>query len=275
MRARAAFDDGSSENIGSDVVWTSSDPSIAEIGNESPKKAILESKQVGRITASAVEPVSGISTTASNGDGVVTIVDGLERLRVTESNLELRTADTLQLEASGRFPNPISGVGEPAKVEVEVTDFVEWTSSDPNVVRVDASGRLVAVGLGEATVSARDPKTGISSRDSQGDATFRVIAALKTLKLSPRRITAKMGSGRRKGFTALGIYTDKARIELTDRVQFESQNDEVARVSNDRDRHGLVVPVGKGATMASAVEPITGVRAVRPRRIVVKASKGK
>src|SRR5262249_15091467 len=163
--------------------WTSSDPSIADIGTKAPKKGVLMSKAVGRITVSAVEPVSGVSTTASGGDGIITIVDGLQAVRVLAGNLQLRTGATFKLHATGIYPNPMSGAGEPATVEIDITNSVEFVSNDPSVVRVD-KGVVVAVGLGETTVSARDPKTGIVSSQSNGDATFRVTAALARLKIT-------------------------------------------------------------------------------------------
>jgi hypothetical protein len=205
---------------------------------------------------------------------VITIVDGLLRLRVEESHLELRSGDTLNLKAFGRFPNPVQGDNEPAEVDVDMTDFVEWTSSDPAVVRV-SEGTLVAVGLGDATVGVRDPRSGILSGQSNGDAQFRVIAALAQLKITPGRIRARVGERRRRGFTVMGRYTDGVRIELTDRVLFSTADPTVAQVSNDRDRHGIVVPLRSGATRVSAMEPITGVQAARARRVIIKGAKRK
>jgi len=273
LRALATFDDGSSENIASDVTWSTSDPVVAEVGNEPPDRGFLLAKTVGRITVSAVEPVSGVSTTASGGDGTIIIVDGLERLRVEEDNLELRTGDVLRLQALGRFPNPAPQPGEPERVEIELSDFVQWSSSNEAVVRVDATGQLIAVGLGDATVSAFDARTGIISTQSGGDATFKVIAALEQIRLEPRTIRARLGSAKRRAFHAMGLYTDGARIEITDRVEFGTANPDVAQVSNERDRHGLVVPFKKGATQASAREPVTGVQAVQAHRIIVKNGK--
>jgi uncharacterized protein YjdB len=272
LKARATFDDGSSGNIGSDVTWSSSDPSIAEVGNESPKRGVLLPKRVGRITVSAVEPSSGVSTTASGGDGTVTIVDGLLDLRVKEGNDGLRTGDVLNLKAAGRFPDPTATSADAPRVEVDMTDFVQWASSNEAVVRVEA-GRLTAVGLGEATVSATDPRTGISSSQSGGDAAFRVVAALSRLKVTPRKVRTRMGAGRRRAFSALGVYTDGVKIELTDRVEFTTGDPAIAKVSNERDRHGLVVPTKPGATTAWATEPITRVGS-EVRKIIVKGRPG-
>ena len=276
LRARATFDDGGSRNIGSDVDWTSSDPEVAEVRNVSPDRGKLFPKKVGATTLSATEPTSGITTTSSGGDGVAVIVDGLIRLRVREGATEMRTGDTFNLRAVGVFPNPAPVGNETDQVDVDMTDFVVFESSNPAVLRInpDNNAEAIAVGLGEATVSARDPQTGIlSSQSPNGDAVFKVIAALEQLKLTPRRVKLPLVGGKRRSVEAIGIYTDKARIEITDRVTYSTGNPGVAEVSNESDRHGIVVPVGAGNTMVTAVEPITGVHAAKPRRIIIKKGK--
>ena len=265
VKARATLDDGSSANIGSVVVWTSSDPSIAEVGNVSPKKGVLTAKTVGRITISAVEPVSGV-TTSPDGDGIVTVVDGLQSLKVHLGNDLLRTGDTFKLRADGTFPNPSAQAGEPNPVTVDITSSVDFFSNNPAVVRVD-NGQVIAVGLGQTTVTAKDRKTGLVSTS---DPTFTVVAALNALKITPPRIKMRLGSTQRRGFTVIGSYTDRARVELTDKVTFSTADPTIAQVSNDPDRHGLVMPLAAGVTTVVASEPITGVQSTRQRRIIVK-----
>ena len=277
IRARAGFDDGSTDNIRSDVTWSSSDATVAIVGNESPKKGVLLSFKVGQTTVSAIEPVSGVSTTATGGDGVVVIVDGLLRLRVRvpEGADQMRTGDFFRLRAQGVFPNPVAPAGaSPTIDDVDMTDFVEFSSSDPNVVRIDGD-RLVAVGLGQAKVTARDPRTGIlSSQSPDGDGTFVVIAALQRLKVKPGLVRMRVGSGRRIGFSAIGYYSDRAKVEITDKVVFSTADAGVATISNASNRHGLVVPVGAGNTTVVATEPITGIVS-QPRRILIRGGGGK
>jgi uncharacterized protein YjdB len=269
IRARAGFDDGSTENIRSDVVWSTSDPTIAIVGNEAPKKGVLQSFKVGQTTISAIEPVSGVSTTATGGDGVVIIVDGLQRLRVREGAQEMRTGDTFRLRATGVFPNPVPAAGEEPTIDVDISEFVEFSSNDPNVVRVEGD-LAIAVGLGQTTITARDPRSGIlSSQSPDGDKTFVVIAELQRVKLKPGIVRTRVGSRRRDGFSALGYYSDGVRLEITDKVEFTTSDPAVATISNENNRHGIVEPVAAGRTFAVGTEPITGI-ASPPRRIVVK-----
>jgi hypothetical protein len=230
--------------------------------------------QVGRVTVSAVEPVSGVTTTQSGGDGTVIIVDGLQTLAVREPEgaLEMRTGDAFRLRATGVFPNPSpDGEAPGPTVDVEMTAFVEFTSSNPAVVRVE-NGRILAVGLGEATVSARDPVTGIISSQSGGDVVFRVIAALRELRISPRKLRLRLGGRSRASLSAVGVYTDGARLELSDKVSFTTADASIAVVSNAADRHGRVEGVSAGITTAQATEPITGIQS-RSVRLVVKGAR--
>src|SRR5262249_14732214 len=265
VKARATLDDGSSANIASDVVWTSGDPSIAEVGNASPKKGVLTAKAVGRTTISAVEPVRGVSTSPAN-DGLLTVVDGLQALRVHLGNDQMRTGDTFKLRADGTFPNPSAQGTEPNPVTFDVTSSVDFFSNDPSIVRVE-NGQAIAVGLGQTTIMAKDRKTGLVS---SGDPTFTVIAALHGLKITPPRIKRRPGSGRRGGFTVIGTSSDGARMELPDRAPFPTADSTIAQVSNDSDRHGLVMPLKAGVTTVVATEPLTGVQSARERRIIVR-----
>ena len=232
--------------------------------------------------------MSGVSTTATGGDGVAIIVDGLQSLRVPapEEADKMRTGDFFRLRALGVFPNPVPASDEDPTVDVDISEFVEFTSSDPSVIRIDdpcraanpaAAGcaRALAVGLGTAKVTARDPRTGIlSSQSTGGDASFTVIAALQRVKVKPGMVRTRVGSRKRIGFSAIGYYSDRAKLEITDKVEFGTADGNVATISNENTRHGLVVPVGPGNTSAFATEPITGI--VSPaRRIVVKGGGGR
>jgi uncharacterized protein YjdB len=271
LRARAALDDGSTESLRSDLVWSTSDPTIAEVGNTSPLKGVMTPKRVGRVTISAVEPVSGVTTAQGDGDGTALIVDGLQTLAVRqpENSDALRTGDVVRLRAVGVFPNPAPDSIEPnPTVDVDMGEFVEFTSSDPGVARIE-NGRLVAVGLGETLVSARDPRTGIVSTASGGDGVFRVTAQLTSLRISPRRARVRLLGRNRTTLSVVGSYSDGARVELTDRVTFATADPAIAMVSNEADRHGLVEGVSVGRTTAVATEPITGLQ-TGAVRVVVK-----
>jgi hypothetical protein len=75
----------------------------------------------------------------------------LQRLRVPtpEGADAMRTGDFFRLRALGVFPNPVAGPGEgPTVDDVDMTEFVEFSSSDPNVIRVDGTRALAVASVG-------------------------------------------------------------------------------------------------------------------------------
>jgi uncharacterized protein YjdB len=268
LTLRATLDNGRQTNVASDVVWTSSDLSVAEINDD----GILIAKKFGTVTISALEPASGVTTTASGGDGTVTIVDEVERLRVLDADLQLRTGDRPRLRAVGQFRNPDPLIGEPEIQNIDLTSRAQFTSSNPSVIRIQ-DGRALAVGLGEAVISAVEPELGISSAATGGDTVYRVTSALRDLTIKPKKIRVRVGSGNPRSFEAIGRYTDGTSIDLTEQVEFSTADASVAEVTSKPGDRGRVIAVGKGRTAVTAVEPVTGFQATRARKIIVKKAR--
>jgi len=99
-----------------------------------------------------------------------------------------------------------------------------------------------------------------------------VIAELRDVRISPRRLRLRIGGRSRASLSAFGIYSDGAKLELSDRVTFSMADESVAVVSNETDRHGRVEGVSSGTTTAQATEPITGLHS-RSVRVVVKGAR--
>jgi alpha-tubulin suppressor-like RCC1 family protein len=119
------------------VEWRSSDPAVATVNASGLVKAV----QDGTVTITA-------SAQAASGSAALTIV----HTRAVVASVQL-TPDSLLLS-----------IGDTATFVVVVRDStgsvlggraVEWSSSDPAVVAVDASGAVTALERGGATVTAR------------------------------------------------------------------------------------------------------------------------
>ena len=79
-----------------------------------------------------------------SGSASVTVAQTATRVRVSPTVFMLAVGDVRQFHAEAVDAN---GHGVSGKTYV-------WSSSDENVVTVDASGRVAAVGLGETTIAA-------------------------------------------------------------------------------------------------------------------------
>ena len=144
----------------------------------------------------------------------------------------------------------LSSVGETAQLSAEVRDqngrampgaTVTWTSSDPSVVTVDASGLVTAAGDGTATVTA-------ASGSASGSATV-------TVEQSTERVTVTPDS-------AALLVGDTVRLSAT---AFDALGSEVA---------GASFTWSSGDTLVAEVDASGLVRGLGPGRATVSASSG-
>lgn len=89
---------------------------------------------------------AGMALVAVLGCDAVSIVQSpVETITVAPAVLEIRTGQSRQLIASLTGPD---GVALPGR-------SVQWSSEDPQVALVDASGTVVAIGIGQTRINAR------------------------------------------------------------------------------------------------------------------------
>lgn len=273
LRAFGILDDSRTIRLSRGIEFVSSRPSVAAVSNNSGTRGNVTGVSVGTATISVTHPASGLSSSSTDGDTRVRVIEAPETIRVTGGRRGMRTGDRRSLRAFGAAPDPEGSVNA-APIEVEMTSDVDFRSSDPGVILLD-DRRALAVGVGSAVVSARDPVSGLTSTASGGNASFRVDAKLKRLKIKPRKIRIRVDSNRVRAFRAIAVYSDRARINITDRIEFSTADPAIAEVSNDRSRSGEVLPVSPGVTRVRGLEPITGIATKKARRIIVKSAKRK
>ena len=151
--ATATYSDGSSGAISS-VTWSSSAPSIATV----TAGGIATGVSAGSTTITAASgAVTGTATLTVNSN-VVTA------LSVTPASVNLSVGGTVQLAATATYQN-----GPPGNVSSSAT----WSSTNSSVATVDSSGLVIAVGQGDATVSA-------SFEGFNGSSSIEVSAATNT-----------------------------------------------------------------------------------------------
>ncbi|HWP64860.1 MAG TPA: Ig-like domain-containing protein, partial [Candidatus Limnocylindria bacterium] len=140
------------------------------------------------------------------------------------------------------------------------SDRVLWRSSDERVAVVhgSAGGAIIdTVGEGTAVLSVVHVPTGVTSTDSNGDATLTVGWPLEKLTISPPAVRKKVGDT--EEYTVIGHFTGGTTLNLTQRVTYHSSNSAVARVHVDPARRSLVRTVASGVAVISATDPLTGV----------------
>lgn len=76
LTATGHYAGGATRNVTQHVVYRSSDPEIVAAPNAEGDKSRVEAVSLGTATISAVDPVSGITSTTSGGDATVTVDPG-------------------------------------------------------------------------------------------------------------------------------------------------------------------------------------------------------
>ena len=246
--AIGTFSDGSdglsdtTQNITRKVVWSSSDPSVAVIGNgaNSAGKAVYLSAGQATITA-VLGAISGSRTvTVKSDDYSVTTIT------MTPTTSALGVGTIQQLNATGDFFN-----GTDTFV-MDLTDLVYWQSSDPTKAIVSNSegskGMVTGVSAGTATVNAhwKTQDTGGTYVTTSGSAELTVASDLVSIEFSPTIATLSIGSSRQ--YSGVARYTSAPGLtqDATKSAIWFSSRPSVASVSNDQKTKGIITGHSRG-----------------------------
>lgn len=181
----------------------------------------------------------------------------------------------VDINSIGLPPNVVMEKGETQQLEIEYgTDdkaeqekiaeaasklTIEWTSSDEEVVTVDATGLITAVGAGEADVTATAKDVNISST------THVKVVITPTSVEAPETLELVTNGENSKNLNAKMTPEDATEVKLA----YESSDDSVATV----DENGLVTAVADGectiTTYVVADAPATAETATQEAATVV------
>ena len=195
-KAVGSFNDGSTQDMTSNVTWSSSNTAEATINSA----GLASTLSTGTVTISAQ---SGGQT----GTATLTISSATPTsLQITPSSISnLPAGDVQQLTTTATFTDGSSQ---------NVTSSAAYSTSDPAVATVNQSGLLSAVGPGSATITA-----------TLGGATATLpvtisSAALTSIAVTPASPSIPAGQGRQ--LTATGTYSDGSTEDLTNIVTWTS-----------------------------------------------------
>lgn len=194
------------------ITWSIADTTIATVEN-----GVVTGKKLGNTTLTAM--VGNVTTSIP-----VKVTAALKSISIEEQNL---TVDRGTI-------TPLTLVAHPGEADMpEVT----WTSSNPSVATVDATGRVTALALGDTTITAtakNDPSFIATTKISVG-------VSLKTITLDKESVTLQRDVTGRHTVT---LVATKSPADTTDKNAFtwKSSNEKIATV----DQNGVVTAVGNG-----------------------------
>jgi hypothetical protein len=251
FQALAGFTKSGHANTTTDVTtqakWVSSNPAVATISSGGLATGV--SVGTAAITASMqgtfgiVTGTSNITVTASTGpSGRI-----LSALTVTPGSQSITaTGQTVQLIAIGTY--------SAAPLTQNLSATATWSSSDVQVAKVNSSGLVAGVGVGQTIVTAF--ATASDGSVISGTAAVTVNTApsgriLTSLSVIPASQTVTV-SGETAQFIAIGTYSAAPlTLDLTNQVAWQSSDVQVGQVNSS----GLVT--GIGATIAPGSATIT------------------
>jgi len=169
LSAEGSYSDGTKKDLTAEVEWESSDTAIATISNEDGSRGLLRGLAQGTVT---VRVKKGELTGERPGT--------IDAARLTAIALEGAMADeqlarggTRQLVAKGTFTDDSTR---------ELTTDLVWSSSDPAIATVSATGLVTTLAVGPVTISV-----------AQGD--LRASVALNVACVYPGTPTASIIKG--------------------------------------------------------------------------------
>jgi Big-like domain-containing protein len=229
--ATAILADGTSTDVTSSAIWSSSDESVVRVSNDTGSQGNASALSAGSANLSATLG----DVTGSERVTVSSAV--LQSVEVSPTAVVLPIGKTQNYTATGRFSD---GTTE------DLTDQVLWTSSAGAVASVDNDGLSLALADGTTTITATDSSSGLS-----GTSNLTVTDSVLTkIQVFPSLATA--ASGRTVQFSATGVYSDGQEEDVTSLVTWTSSDTGVATISNSSSSDGLASTISEGQTTISA-----------------------
>ena len=159
----------------------------------------------------------------------------LQRVDVTPASVAIAIGTQQQFTATAVYSD---------STHEDVTASVRWTSFEPAVATISASGLASAVDIGLTTIFA-------DFQGLTGAATLVVSPATVTsIAVTPTAPSAAKGTSR--AFTAVATFSDKTTQDITTSATWSSSNTSIATISNDSGSNGLAQALAVGSTTITA-----------------------
>jgi uncharacterized protein YjdB len=248
------------------VQWSSSNPSVATVGNTVNDVGVLTAKQAGVATVTA----SYGALTSPETDNVQVLGD-LQQVALSVGDGLFPIGQTTQLKVRATYEG---------NIQINIGDNCDWSVGDPTIASVDnvpssvdgnGKGFVTGLKLGHTSISVNC--SGMT--DSQA---IQVIGTQNGLQIDPA--SATMTALDQKQLHAWGQYSDGSQKDLTKVAMWSSSNPAAAPVDNDKNP-GTVTALAAGsatitaqangfsATSAITVNPgLTGINVVPGSRTV-------
>ena len=246
--ATGVFADGSKQDVTSQATWTSSDPTIAAVGDTATTKGQVTGVAAGTVTVTATIQTS---TGPVSGTVQITVVaKKITSIGITPAQPILQKGVTQAFKATAVYDDNSTG---------DVTQQATWSTDDASVLSVVATG--ATAGLATAKAAGSTTITATVGAVS-GQTSVRVTAPpLTSITVNPATATISVNTTRQ--FTAQGTYADGSTADLTDSVTWSTGLATIISVSNASGTRGLVTALAVGTdNVVASMSGIVGMATV-------------
>ncbi|MFQ2056476.1 beta strand repeat-containing protein [Aeromonas veronii] len=223
LTAVGTYSDGTVDDITYMVMWDSDDINTVTV----TPTGLAAGIEVGNVSMTAV--LDGIT---SNTVSMEVTTAMLTDIQVTPSFISVAKGNSQLLTAIGTYSDGTAH---------DITQEVEWDSTDASIVTVTLAGLATGVSVGNAAITAS--QNGIISNVVSMAVT---TAVLTEIQVTPSTISVAKGNS--QSLTAIGTYSDGTAHDITQEVAWDSVDNSVVTVTAD----GVATGITIGATTVNA-----------------------
>ena len=240
LSATGLYTDGSTQDLTTSAVWTSSSDTIAMISNSAGTEGVLTAVSVGSAT---------VSTSAGSiiGDNPVTVSPaGIISLVVNPDTATIPLGTNQQFTATATFSD---------ETMQDVTATVHWSTGSGGVALVSNSapyqGLVTSVAQGSTSITA--------TAGSVSSSAVLTIDAASVVSISVTPPNTAIPVGASQQFSATGLFSDGTTEDLTSTVVWGTSPSSIANISNSIGSQGRAIALAQGTTAVTAAQGgITG-----------------
>ena len=251
--ATGIYSDDSNRDITANVIWSSSDTTIATVNTG----GLVTTKAVGSVIISA--GMGNINSDTSNESASITVTNAtLISIAVTPPNPSVALGSVSQFTATGTYSDSSTQ---------DITTTVTWISSNVATATIsntaNSEGLATTLAIGNSTISAS--LNGINSTNTNESGSLTVTGVgLVSIAVTPANPTIQ--SNMEQQFSATGTYSDASTQDITNNVTWTSSNNTVAFI----EATGLAVSIGAGSTtMAASLDGISSNDSTQSASLIV------
>jgi hypothetical protein len=228
------------QDVTSLATWTTSNTTVATVGNALDSKGLTTAVNIGSATISAtIDSVPSSSATLTVTPAVLTSI------ALSPLNPSIALGKTQQFIATGIFSDSTT---------LDLSSLVTWSSSDAGIATISntSGSRGLATSIAEGMTSI----TAIFSGTISDISTLTVAPAqLVSITITPSSANIFIHNNiYTQQFTATGTFTDGSSQDLTTSVNWVSMDKTVATISNAPGSEGLAtVPLNVSPPVSTTI----------------------